>query len=412
LPATLRPPGAVRDRAADAPRPPPFGRYFRDGAAWVVAAVCLTAVLHLTHTVRTYERANLDSVATLFRLGDWSDRVAVVAITEDDYAKHFGRKSPLDPALVAKLILGIQQAGAAVVGVDILTDDWPPGARKAVEKQVQIPIVWYRGVVLENGVIRRETAGSARGGLCGGPGVLRELSGVVREYEPQVLLHADNSADDSSVPSFTRVLERVYFDHSTRFCGGGGEKKAAAAERDLVPFPRAGPPLRRIPATAILVGMDDPNWAEKGKTLLDGRVVLLGGEFKDSRDYYATPFEPQAYGVDIQAGIVAADILHEQIKEPALWVFLAIDLTLGLGLVAAGWYVGGLWLLAVAAGAVVLTVVGSVFLLERFMVYASFIPVLVGVAIHFLMEHVREHRKLVGERRHAQTRSGRGARRA
>jgi CHASE2 domain-containing sensor protein len=369
-----------------------FGWYFLRGAGWVAAALALTFAFHGTLLVRSFERTNLDSLAALFRLGNWSDRVAVVAITESDYATLFGRRSPLDPAIVADLLLGIQQAGAAVIGVDLFTDEWPPGAAKEIEDKVQIPIVWVRDVVVDkDGVVQQEKTGPPELGRCEGPSVLHELSGVVREYDSQVLLQAENR----SVPSFTRVIETVYEDHSKRSCGLGSAKGAAAPERELVPFPRAPAPLRRIPASAVLAGMTDPGW--KGNALMDGRIVLLGGTFEESRDYHATPFERRAYGVVIQAGIVAADLVHEQIKRAEWWVFLLIDAALGLILVAAGWFVSRLWILALTGGAVLLAIAASVLLLERFLFYLSFVPVFVGVAMHFLMEHLRDYWKLVAE---------------
>jgi CHASE2 domain len=365
---------------------PTFGWYFLRGAAWVGVALSLTLLLHGTQLVQGYERANLDSIATLVRLGEPSDRVAVVMITEGDYKTLFGGQSPLKSDVIKKLIVSIRQAGAAVVGVDVLTEEWPYEDIAAIEKEAGIPIVWLGDVVIDGGSVKqqREREDKRKPWKCRGPSVLHKPSGVVREYDPRV-----GFADGGSALSFTRLIETVYQDHSIHACD---DPPPGLPERQLVPFPRGRHQPHRFPASVVLDGFDDTDWQRN--RLMDGQIVLLGGAFEASRDYHATPFEGRAYGVDIQAGVIAADLAHQQIDPTAWWVFLVFDVALGLSLVAAGWFFGFPSILAITAGAVVLVFGGSLLLYQHFQIYLSFVPVLAGVSMHFLVEHLREHWKL------------------
>src|SRR5260370_14332120 len=180
---------------------PTFGWYFARGAAWVGLALLLTVILHETQMVRSFERANLDSIATFLRLGEPSDKVAVVLIGEDDYQTLFGGKSPLDSKIIKNLILSIGEAGAAVVGVDVLTEEWPPHVIAKIQEEATIPIVWLRDVVINEGSVKEERKRKDEQipWKCRGPSVFHKPSGVVREYDARV-----GFADGYSALSFTR----------------------------------------------------------------------------------------------------------------------------------------------------------------------------------------------------------------
>jgi hypothetical protein len=238
-----------------APSRADFARYLFRGAVYVRLALAATFVLHQTSLLRNIERANLDAVAVLVGLTDRWNRVAVVDITDEDYADIFGGRSPLDRKKVEDLIRAIDQGGPAVIGVDILTEEWPLGAAAKLEQEVRSPIVWFRNVVTDRGQALREAPGTRTDWNCRGPGLLRTLSGVTREYERRVRLVAE---DNRTVPSFTEVIESVYNNetHSQQPCRAD-PRAADGPERDALPFPGRLPPPRRIPASAVLAGLQD-----------------------------------------------------------------------------------------------------------------------------------------------------------
>lgn len=379
------------------PRARNFAREFRAGAGYVCIALAATALLHWTQVVRGYERANLDSLYVLAGGEPPSEKVIVVAITDDDYAQKFGGRSPLDRETVEKLIRGIGKAGAAVIGVDIFTEDWPDGTASALENEVKVPIVWIRDVAIESGPIVREKtlAGLRRDWGCQGPGVLFLTAGVAREYGSRVAIAGDQGVGSFTVPSFTRVIERVYDHHSNQSCAPREEGRGPETEKEFIPFLGPPPTHRRVSASAVMAGMGQDGWEKSA--LMKGRIVLLGGSFEASRDYYHTPFQERVYGVDIQADILAADLSRGSVGEAGWIMLMVIDAAIGLGLVAIGWLIGRPWILVATVGVVLLVSVGSVFLFEYLGFYLSFIPVLVGVAFHFLVEHVRDYRALVRE---------------
>jgi CHASE2 domain-containing sensor protein len=199
---------------------------------------------------------------------------------------------------------------------------------------------------------------------------------VTREYERRVRLVAEGNR---TVPSFTEVIESVDETHSQQPCRVD-PRASDGPEREVLPFPGRVAPPRRFLASAVLAGLNQPAWRKEA--LMNGKIVLLGGAYEASRDYYATPFKERVYGVDIQASILAADVAHEQIKILAWSAFFSIDAALGFFLILAGWFVSRHWLLAVTGGTVIFVLAGSIFLFQAFQVYLSFVPMLISVGMH------------------------------
>ena len=159
-------------------------RRFAEGALFVLIALAFTVALHHTHFVRGFERANLSILSLIAGLAGASRDVDVVTITDDDYRNLFSSESPLREDLVRELIRGIADAGAAVIGVDIVTDDWKESCRH--NKEIGIPIVWFRDIKVSGGDAIQETpwkeptVGGSEEELCQGPAALHVIDGVRR----------------------------------------------------------------------------------------------------------------------------------------------------------------------------------------------------------------------------------------
>jgi CHASE2 domain-containing sensor protein len=383
----------------DAHKRPGFAPYALRGAILVLIATAITATLHHTWFVQRLELTNLDALL-VESSGHSAPDITIVEISDDDYAdkKMFGGISPLKPEVVGKLVQAIDAAGAKAIGVDILTADWPADSLK--DLHIHAPVVWVRGVDEVGGALRLEPIMGGNGNdLCQGPPALEEIDGVARKYFP------DLSLGNSSVPSFTTVFNRVIQDPATacnaRQTPNGAEKKPG--ESRYIGFIGGPSVFQILPAGTVLAGSDSPDWSKK--QLLKDRIVLLGGAYRYARDKYATPFGDM-YGVEILGNILASEMTNATVKEARLTMFILADLLLGFGIITVAYYLPRPWSLpATLFGAPIVAVALNVLLFVGWRYYLSFMPVVVGVIVHSVAEHVREHRHLLREQSRLQERN-------
>jgi CHASE2 domain-containing sensor protein len=355
----------------------------RGGILLIAIAVALTALGHHTSAVRSLERANLDMLYT-YQGASSSPGIDIVTITDDDYAQLFDRRSPLDPALVVQIINGIAAAGAKVIGVDILTDSWSPEVLRSLDPGV--PIVWIRDTIdsTKAGARLGPILGGTGQGVLQGPEPIHQILGVAREFEPVLRI-----AGDGLVPSFTQVITAKAADPNGPCCVVRDD------DARTEPIPYIGPTsiFRRFTAGTVLTAMQQPEWRQ-GQVMKD-HIVLLGGTF-DPKDSFDTPEEHRMYGVAVLANIIGGQKFDE-----AHWAtFLALDFAVGVVLLIVGYYIGGIWRLGMIMAVVIAVSLGSLFLFQYFRMYLSFMPVLVGIAIHFLLEQLHHQREL--RRRYAE----------
>jgi CHASE2 domain-containing sensor protein len=129
--------------------------------------------------------------------------VAVVRITDEDYQKIFGGKSPLNPVELQSLINAIAKGKPKVIGVDIVTTD-------KQFQDIQIadwwpPIIWYREAVE---IPRQEWPANATGNEQGPVEPLSVLGGKGPEFDANSglpLLIED--AEDKVTRRYRRMIE-------------------------------------------------------------------------------------------------------------------------------------------------------------------------------------------------------------
>ncbi|HJX84974.1 MAG TPA: CHASE2 domain-containing protein, partial [Candidatus Angelobacter sp.] len=383
----------------DAHSRPGFVPYALRGAVLVLVATAITAALHHTWFVQRLELTNLDALLVVSS-GHQAPDITIVEISDDDYAdkKMFGGVSPLKPAVVAKLIQAIDTAGARAIGVDILTADWPADSLQNLH--VHAPVVWVRGVEEIGGDLRLDPIMSGDGhDVCQGPPALEEVDGVARKYFPAL------SLNNSSVSSFTTVFKRVIQDPKAT-CNGEPAPNTAGgkpSESRYIGFLGGPSAFQILPAGTVLAGSESPEWSKK--QLLKDRIVLLGGAYRYARDRYATPLGDM-YGVEILGNILASEMTNAIVKEAGLTVFIIADLLLGFGIITLAYYLPRTWSLpATLLGAPIVAVALNMLLFVGWRYYLSFMPVVVGVIVHSVAEHVREHRQLLREQSRLQERN-------
>jgi hypothetical protein len=383
----------------NAPSRPGLVRYALRGAVLVFFATAITAALHHTWFVQRLELTNLDALLVVSS-GHSANNITIVEISDDDYAdkKMFGGVSPLKPAVVAQLIQAIDAAGARAIGVDILTADWP--ADSLQDLHVHAPVVWVRGVEEVGGTQRLDPIMGGDGhDLCQGPPALEEVDGVARKYFPEL------SPNSSSVPSFTTVFKRVIEDPKAT-CNGDQQPKPVddkPGEPHYIGFLGGPTAFQILSARAVVAGSESPEWSKK--QILKDRIVLLGGAYRFARDKYATPLGDM-YGVEILGNILASEMTNATVKEAGLSVFIIADLLLGFGIITVAYYLPRPWSLpATLFGAPIVAVALNMLLFMGWRYYLSFMPVVVGVIVHSVAEHVHEHRHLLREHSRLQERN-------
>lgn len=135
-------------------------------------------------------------------------------------------------------------------------------------------------------------------------------------------------------------------------------------------------------------------WRTNGP--LKGKVVLLGGYYRASRDFYITPVGRMA-GLQLMAQAVESE-LGGGIRTANHVLAFVLDILAGLTVVLVQRRFRLLSALVISLVAIPsLSLVGSLLAFSTFAWWISFAPVTVGVLIHELYHHAAEYRRLSQE---------------
>ena len=268
----------------------------------------------------------------------------VVLVTIDDAAfGGLGRRQPIPRQYLARVVRGLARSGAAVVGIDItFTTPTTPADDAALAKA----IVDFSDHGLSRVVLLGPLGEGADplGAAALGPAVVvaspavplrKGDRGVIRRIEPVL-------ADAAGLPVPTLALAVA-----ARMAGLDGRalQDALATGRPL-PLPRlhpdAGLALSGTPPVVARAGMEwpinyvgpggifltirsddvaaigDPDGEVATDNPLRGRIVLVGGTFADSRDFYTTPHGLMA-GVEVHANVIHM-LTTRRFIQPSNWL--------------------------------------------------------------------------------------------
>jgi adenylate cyclase len=268
----------------------------------------------------------------------------VVLVTIDDAAfEGLGRRQPIPRQYLARVVRGLAKSGAAVVGIDItFTTPTTPADDAALAKAiVDFSEHGLSRMVLLNPL--GEGAGPL-GAAALGPSVVvaspvvplrKSDRGVIRRIDPVV-----PDAAGRPVPTLALAV-------AARMAGLDGRalQDALASGRPL-PLPRlhvdAGLAPSGTPPVVARAGMEwpinyvgpggifltirsdavaaigDPDGEVATDNPLRGRIVLVGGTFADSRDFYTTPHGLMA-GVEVHANVIHM-LTTRRFIQPSNWL--------------------------------------------------------------------------------------------
>jgi adenylate cyclase len=322
-------------------------------AVGIASSVVVTAA-SATGYLEGTQATTLDLLMRL-RGSELVSDVVIVAI-DDDAFESIGQRQPLPRDYLAKLIRGLQRAGAAVVGLDI-TFDAP--TTPADDLALARAITEFGDGGLSRVVLTSHS--TPKSGPLAAPAL---LAAVVRGA-PEAPEDKDGLIRNATlvVPRSEKRLEPSLPLAIVARLGGLGPGAIAAAlgERGgelALPVWRRGHGLDRTggPPLAIRPGeIFRVNYVGKAKSLLTfpanvvaaladpsveiatdnpfrGRVVLVGATFQESRDFFATPHGVMP-GVEVHANVVHM-LLTRSFIRPSGWLLsfgLQVLAVLGTG---------------------------------------------------------------------------------
>jgi|SRR6185369_1173794 len=315
-----------------------------------------------------------------------SKNVTIVTITEDDYQKQFGGKSPLNPDELKKVLEAIAAAGPKAIGVDI--DTSASEFQNFVLPAGLPPVIWAREVRYSNRdetyrmfkVLGQQNPNQPYGAVT----LKRDKDGAIRRYQRWYRVN------NEVIPSLPwQIIQVLRTGKSTQ--GNANE----SAEEMLIDYPAPSKthPFIQVPVSAVL------EWSKQGfpeNNSLKGRVVLLGGDYA-AGDEHDTPVG-WMLGTEVLASIIETELSGGG-KKPAgvlvillLIIFDSVLLLLLLQLL-------GLWkTLVFSLGIIpVLAFVSSYLLFGSAAYIGYFLLVLTAILLHQLYEKGKEYLKKLKE---------------
>jgi CHASE2 domain-containing sensor protein len=362
----------------------------------IVAITVLMFVGESHHWFDRFEAPGLDVFARIDPPLRWQN-VRIVGIDDSDYASRFHSTSPLNAREVQKLIDAIAKTHPSVIGVDLDTSGeawktiaidpkWPPIVWATVERVDQqgelgtpVPVLGGRG----------PTRSQDRTGIAL---VQPDFDGVIRRYR--------RSYYDE--PAFAYAVVQKY-------CALQPPSEGCAAFRTALRLHSADPepPVLHVlgnpsdagtdylPARLLQEAEADPKWRIHNP--YDGKIVVLGALFADSRDVHITPVRPM-YGVEIVTQAIENELGGASTPAFNMYFAILLDVLAGIVLVVISCLFDFFPALLISlVGVPLLAVAISFTAFSSSLFWFDYTPLLVGVFLHELWEHAREYTTLRGD---------------
>ncbi|MEO8561315.1 MAG: CHASE2 domain-containing protein [bacterium] len=392
------------------------------GVLAVVGALLLSVVTFRTEEFYGLEAAARDIQARL-RAPDESSGIVLVTITERDYQELFGARSPLDAAMLGKVLSAIGAGQPRAIGVDLDTSHETFATLRALATPV--PIVWARDAVpcdeeepdtrnadssdvppgehatraACRGVISPlRVLGGAGAGVASGIVVSTlDLNGTIRHYRRYL------RTNEGLLPSFAEAVRRASGVSAARNDDRSAEDSTRS--RFIAFRPRHGMGWRLSATDALSLASGAGFRGESG--LLHDKIVVVGGTYRAARDEHHTPLGVLT-GVDIQAQTIDTELRGGGDVLPSLWWVGLAQFLIGGALVLTFFHFPPKRaLLYVLVGFPVVVVVAS--LLTTGSILAGlpyFLPLFVLVVVHQLYEKANLYREILLEEVYARGAGG------
>jgi CHASE2 domain-containing sensor protein len=385
-----------------------------------------------------FETTQLDSMLRL-QPRKMSKQVVVVEISNQDYHNPdlFYGTSPLDPSTALDLIESVKKYSPSVIGVDLETTDWlqvcdqkekkGPRAydaakcdklRKRIDvlmneqtqhSTLQVPSIVWAAIPRSSEMPGKldPVLGGVRvaANRQGVPQFPMDRDGAVRHYLSRIEVAPENGQCPAAS---TNAAEGTA-------TGKAPEKKCyvptlARAIFDAYPVSGERPDVDdeavifnfygdryRFPIIEASNFFPDANGESRKEardqleatraSLLGGKIVLIGGGYKEARDEYFTPLGPMK-GVELNALAIQTDLSGGGIRETRKAIEFGLDLVIG-GLIVWLFFICGerprkalMWSLLIFPAAMA----ASLLVFKTAAYWFNFVPLACGVIFHQLFE--------------------------
>ncbi len=342
----------------------------------------------------------------------------LVYIGDKDYETYFDSKSPLEPDKLKDALLWIATGRPKAIVVDIETDS-PEFSKLRSEKWNGVPVVWAQTAHQPEAEAGEHAEEHHEGGHHELPAL--ETAPVLGGNDLTSIhtgLAVMTPDKDCIVRGYNRTLKVVFKskDGTTRAAGKHHGEHGDAAKADSLPWAaikivdaqratRDGSEPKRIFKFArdsnLYSGYSLDRIHElvtknpaSLKAILSDKIVILGGTYFASRDRHPTPIGPVP-GCELIGYAIESELQGETIGSVDSWVLFAADIVCGILFVLVMHKLPRtsalFWILVLFP---VFALVFSFLSFSRLAIWASFVPVLFGVYLHFLHDHMEEDKKM------------------
>ena len=323
---------------------PRWGRLIEMWAVGIVSSILVTTLAGLGY-LQGIQGWALDLVQRL-QGQQFPPGIVVVGITDDEFDNVLGGRTPTSRAYLAKVIRGLQRAGARAVLLDF---DFTSSTEPENDQQLAQAILEFS----ENGVSKVVfTDGAVKGK---GPLTDARILGATVRGTPnqpvdpdQIVRHASlvaPSASDGSpqaVLSLAVVARMAGYNNEqlqrainagkitlprwkdgTRLEAGNDELVLKFKQKERIRFVGPAGSFLTIPSASV-AALADTKEEVSASNPLRGRVVLVGGEFEASRDFFYTA-KGRMYGVEVHATMIHMLLTRSFVKTAGWATSLAVQ---------------------------------------------------------------------------------------
>jgi CHASE2 domain-containing sensor protein len=375
---------SLKKKKASAPgKKVPFWKRLLKMAPLILGVSVLTYLLAGGGWLGHFETTAIDNWLRL-KPHRQSDEIVIVGIFDDDYERLFAKRSPLAAPKLEEVIKAIALGKPKVIGVDIDTSE--PGFQSLQALPGEPRIVWARDAVVNGqGKIEPQAVLGGREPLLSGIVLLpKDSDGIVRSYIRKFRTTADRQID--SFPLAVVKQYREQSDHS-------GPAPATKEEEEKLFLNFAGDrySFQRFHAGDVVTASKGTAWQDQG--VLNGKIVLLGGFYRASRDAYTTPLGSME-GTVLMAQAIESELRGGGVRHPPKILAFVLHTLAGFALVFLHkLYRPNVALLLNLIALPVLPVGLSLLVFQTGAHWVSFVMMPVVILLQQLYERAVEHQK-------------------
>jgi hypothetical protein len=385
------------------PAPAVFGKKLVRAAPWLIAFTALGILLEHVGLLTPLSNFGRDTFGIL-RGERAPSEVRIVDIDDASYNALFHGQSPLDPVALGRLIDAIEVAQPRAIAVDVLTN----GAAFAPLADVRswtAPVVWaedvspadpacsamdgsctFRSGLALGGRARDDADACANGRACAAIPMYLRRGGVTREYVNRLSYRGLEGR-----PSFAWAVI-VACAHTPRpppscLTAYARDRDDDEAHQIDVTAPNPWPYTQT--ASNVLNFATNSGWRSASE--LRDRIVVVGGSYRLQDRHHVA-------GQEVSGAWLNAQIIEDELRAPTgevpWFVGPLADLAIGVVLVYFLYRFRLATALAASAGLIAFVLLAAFLAFGRLGVWLNFVPILVGVTLHELQEHVPEYLRL------------------